>query len=88
MLGSLFGVAVTDIANGAVGSFRTQGVYTLPKTSAQAWAQGALVYWDDTAKVATTSAAAGANKLIGVATSAAANPSPTGTVRLNGCALA
>jgi len=41
-----------------------------------------LIYWDDAAKNATTTV--GTNKLIGVATAAAANPSATGRVRLNG----
>lgn len=88
LIGSLFGIAVTDVASGATGAFKTCGVFTLPKVSAQAWGQGALIYWDDTAKACTTSAAAGANKLVGVATAPAANPSAIGTVRLNGIGTA
>ena len=88
LVGSIFGVAVTDVASGAVGAFKTCGVYTLPKTSAQAWTAGAVVYWDDTTKVCTSSSASGANTLIGVAAAAAANPSATGTVRLNGIGYA
>ncbi|MCF3935015.1 DUF2190 family protein [Acuticoccus sp. M5D2P5] len=85
LVGSLFGVAVAGYASGDTkAQFKTTGVYTLPKTSAQAWTVGAKVYWDDDNKVATTTATD--NTLIGVALAAAANPSATGVVRLNGAA--
>jgi predicted RecA/RadA family phage recombinase len=50
--------------------------------SAQAWTAGALVYWDDTAKLFTTTSTS--NTLAGVAVAIAANPTATGRVRLNG----
>jgi predicted RecA/RadA family phage recombinase len=84
LVGSLFGIAAYDAANGANVTLYHTGTFTMAKTSAQAWTVGALIYWDDTAKVATNSANAGANKAIGVAVAAAANPSSTGIVRLNG----
>jgi predicted RecA/RadA family phage recombinase len=84
LVGSIFGVAVADVANGASGEFKTKGVFDLAKTSAQAWTFGALLYWDDTNKVVTNTSNTGANKLIGVAMAVAANPSSTGRVRLNG----
>lgn len=82
LVGSIFGVATADAANAATVEAKTRGVFTLSKTSAQAWTVGQLIYWDDTNKVATSTAST--NKLIGVALLAAANPSSTGTVRLNG----
>jgi len=82
LVGSLFGVATIDAVSGANVDITTCGVYTLPKTSAQAWTVGAKVYWDDTNKVATTTATS--NTLIGCAMAVAANPSATGDVRLNG----
>ena len=82
LVGSLFGIAVTDAANGAPVEIKTLGVFELPKTSAQAWSQGAPIYWDNTAKVATT--ASSGNTLIGKALEIAANPSGTGIVRLDG----
>jgi predicted RecA/RadA family phage recombinase len=82
LVGSIFGVACTDMDNAANGEFATRGVYELAKTSAQAWTQGALIYWDDTNKVCTTTSSG--NKLIGAAADAAENPSSTGLVRLNG----
>lgn len=83
LIGSIFGVATVDLANGVSGSFALEGVWALKKTSAQAWTVGAKVYWDNTAKEVTTTATS--NTLIGVAVEAAANPSSTGKVRLNDC---
>lgn len=82
LVGSIFGVATTDVASGAAGEFMTQGVFTLPKTSALAISVGDQVYWDDTNKVVNKTSSA--QKLVGVAVSAAANPSSTVNVRLNG----
>lgn len=82
LVGSIFGVALGTVASGAAGEFAVTGEWTLAKTSAQAWTVGALIYWDDTNKVCTTTSTS--NKLIGVATAVAANPSSTGQVRLNG----
>lgn len=82
LVGSIFGVAAGDVLSGADGEFTVIGVFELPKTSAQAWTQGVKVYWDNTNKVVTTTATS--NTLIGVAVAAAANPSDTGLVRLNG----
>lgn len=81
LVGSIFGVAAKDVANGATGEFVTEGAFTLPKTSALAISIGDLIYWDDTNKVVNKT---NTNKLIGVAISAAANPSATVDVRLNG----
>lgn len=82
LLGSIFGVAITDVAAGEEGAFETTGVWELPKTSAQAWTVGQKIYWNNSSRVATT--AASGNTLIGVAVAAAANPSDVGRVRLNG----
>ncbi|GJD51092.1 hypothetical protein OPKNFCMD_3843 [Methylobacterium crusticola] len=81
IVGAIFGVAAADALSGADVEVVTGGVYDLPKVSAQAWTQGAAVYWDATAKNATTTA--GSNTKLGVAVLAAANPSAVGRVRLN-----
>lgn len=79
LVGSVFGVATSDVANGAVGEFLTEGVVTLPKTSAQAWAQGDQIYWDDTNhRLDNTNV----GRVVGAATSVAANPSATGAIKL------
>lgn len=81
VVGKLFGVACADAAEGAAVEICTEGVFTLPKVSAQAWTLGAAIYWDNTEKNATTTAAS--NTLIGHAAETAANPSSAGTVRLS-----
>jgi len=74
----LFGVAQKTAAQGTPVALVTRGVFTLPKTSAQAWTVGALIYWDsDPGECTTTSTD---NTIIGVAVAVAANPSATGTV--------
>jgi len=82
LVGALFGIASTNAASGDDVEIETCGVFEIKKTSAQAWTVGAKVYWDNTNKVATTTASG--NTLIGAAVQAAANPSETGVVRLNG----
>lgn len=80
-VGEVFGVAQVAAAEGESVAIVLEGVFTLPKVSAQAWTVGARVYWDDTNKNVTTTASG--NKLIGAAAAAAANPSATGSVLLN-----
>ena len=86
LVGSIFGVAINDALSGASVETAVEGVFRLAKTSAQAWTVGALIYWDNTNKVATSTAST--NKLIGVAMAVADNPSATGLVRLNGAFIA
>jgi predicted RecA/RadA family phage recombinase len=79
LVGSLFGLATTDGASGAeVETFVGSGVFDITKVSAQAWTAGASIYWDDSAKKATTTSSG--NTFIGFATLAAANPSSMGRV--------
>lgn len=70
LVGSLFGVAVNTALPGAAVEVATRGAYDLAKAGSQAWTVGERIYWDDAAKNCTTAAAAGANKLIGVALAA------------------
>lgn len=81
-VGALVAVAVTTAAAGAAVEGKLEGVFSLPKVSAQAWAVGDKIYWDDTAKLMTTVDTD--NTLVGAATEAATNPSATGTVYLDG----
>lgn len=83
LVGSIFGVALTDAENGASVEAALEGVYDLDK-AAVAPTEGALAYWDDTNHVVTNTDNSGANPLIGVFTEAAASGDATGRVRLNG----
>jgi predicted RecA/RadA family phage recombinase len=83
-VGSIFGVATSDYLTGETGQVAVCGVWSLAKTSAQAWTEGQKIYWDNGNLRADSDSTVG--MLIGVATAVAANPSSTGYVRLNGSA--
>lgn len=80
--GTIFGIARNTYLSGDVNAeFQLTGVWDIAKVSAQAWTVGQTIYWDNSAKLATTTPA---TVKIGVATRAEANPTATGRVRLNG----
>jgi predicted RecA/RadA family phage recombinase len=81
LIGAIFGVAVTTLANGDVGNFQLEGVYTLPKATGAAATLGAKAYWNDTNKNVT--ATASTNTLIGVFVAAYASGDTSALVRLN-----
>ena len=81
LVGSIFGIACGDVLSTVSGQFELVGVFDIAKTAVEVWAVGAKVYWDDSTKLCTTTAAS--NKLIGVALAVTANPSSTGRVRLS-----
>lgn len=80
LVGALFVVATNAAANGARFEGATVGVFTLPKTGANTFAEGAKCYWDNSAKSVTSTATS--NTLIGVATAAVASSDTTVPVRL------
>lgn len=84
LVGAMFGVAITDVANGVVGAFSTEGVYTLPKATGAGTfgSQGTLAYWDNTNRVVTASSS-GTTK-IGVFAATNVSADTTCRVRLNG----
>lgn len=79
---SLFGVAATDVASGASGSFVTEGVVEIAKTSALAISVGDRLYWDVTNKVVNKTSTA--QQCVGIAVGDAVNPSPTVQMKI-GC---
>lgn len=82
-IGSIIAVAVNNVLSGAVGQFLTEGVVgPIDKAASQVWAQGAILYWDDTAKNFTTTSSA--NTKCGYAAVAALSADVVGTVFLNG----
>ncbi|NIB44819.1 DUF2190 family protein [Pseudomaricurvus alkylphenolicus] len=85
LVGSLFGVSVGAVANGAEGEMETEGVYELPKNQADTPAQFADAYWDDTNKRVTTTDTG--NTKIGVFMKADATGLATAEVRLNGVSI-
>lgn len=82
LVGSIFGVAVTDIANGAAGEFAIEGVFDLTALATDTFTGAAnKAYWDDTNKRITSTATS--NTLVGVVIAAKANGDATARVRLN-----
>lgn len=82
LVGLIFGIASTTAAAGGRVAISTVGVYNMAKTAGVAFAVGAAVYWDDTAKTVTD--VAGGNTKIGVTIAAAVGGDATAQVRLNG----
>ncbi|MBX9926000.1 MAG: DUF2190 family protein [Hyphomicrobiaceae bacterium] len=86
LVGNLFGVAATTVAEGASVEMATVGVYELPKLVSAVIAAGARVAWDNTAKQVVVP---GTGMVpIGIATLAAGNGVATVRVRLDGIATA
>lgn len=53
-VGNIFGVAIDTYTSGANGSFQTEGVVNLAKTSGEAYTQGLRVFWNDSTKKVTS----------------------------------
>lgn len=84
IVGSIFGVASTDLASGDEGAFQLEGVYSLAKSTAASsgGSQGAKAYFITSTKLVT--AVSTSNTLIGVFTATCADGDATANVRLNG----
>jgi predicted RecA/RadA family phage recombinase len=78
LIGTLFGIAQYDAVEGAEVEILTEGVVEIGKTSALQIGVGDRLFWDATNKVVNKTATA--QVCVGVAVSAAANPS--GTVKM------
>lgn len=91
-IGGLVGVIASLARNGQtvfdnqasaqndVAQVQLEGVFTLPKTTGEAWTQGAKVYWDNTAKSVTTTASG--NTAMGYAWDAYSSGATSGDVLL------
>ncbi len=86
LVGAIFGIATGSAALNAEVETLTEGVVELRKAPSQAWTVGARIYWDNTARLATTVIAS--NTLIGAAIEPVAGGvnDTIGRVRLNGVA--
>ena len=80
LIGTLFGIAHADAAEGTEAEILTEGVVEVAKTSALQIDVGDRLFWDATNKVVNKTTAS--QECIGVAVSAAANPSATVLVKL------
>ena len=80
LIGTMLGVAVSDVAANVPGVFRIRGVFTLPKLSTDVVAQGVLLYWDDANRRLTVTASG--NTLVGKAYAAAGSGEATVAIKL------
>lgn len=82
LIGQLLAIAKTSAAVGLPFRATTEGVHLLPKTTGEAWTEGAFLYWDDSGKKITTTSAS--NTLVGSVGIAASSGATSGYCRLNG----
>ena len=85
LIGNLLVVPQNTVAQGLPFDGHVLGQHLLPKATGQTWAEGANLYWDNTAGNFTTTATA--NYYAGVAAAAAASGDTTGYVLLNGIGI-
>lgn len=79
-IGSIICIAAATVAVGLTFVGYTEGVYDVPKATGAAWAEGDLLYWDDTAKNFTKTAST--NQKAGYAVAAAVSGATEGRIRL------
>lgn len=82
LVGSIFGVATNDAANGAPVEVKLKGVFDITALAADVGALGTKIYWDNVNKRLTVTAAG--NTLVGALAQAKANGEATARVYLDG----
>lgn len=80
--GEIVGIALGDAASGAAVDVATSGVFEIAKVAADDMALGDVIYWDDSAELATITATD--NTKLGVAVAAAGTGTGAVNVRLSG----
>lgn len=76
----IFGIAHETYSSGATGVIWTEGVFDVAKTTGQAYAAGAAVWWNDT--TAKLTSGTGANLEAGVVVVAAGSSDTTARIKL------
>lgn len=82
LVGALFGIAAHAAAQGAPVEILRKDVFDVSAVTADTAAQGAKIYWDNTARKLTTTATN--NTLVGCVTEAKANGDTVARVLLDG----
>lgn len=85
LIGGAFGVALETAAQTVNFTLQTKGVFSLPKPTTLVISKGDVLYWDVADGEVNKTAAD--NYRVGVATTAAANPSSTVSVKLDGVSV-
>lgn len=84
LIGNLLVIPQTSAAQGLPFDGYADGVVTHAKAGSQAWTEGAIVYWDNTAKVFTTTSTANYRAGCAVVAVGSGAGETTGIVRLAG----
>lgn len=80
LIGKIFGVSAGAAAEAAEFEMCTEGVFSLPKATGEAWSFGDAIYWDADTKNLTKTATD--NTRVGAAVGAALNADTAGRVKL------
>ena len=83
LVGSLFGVATCDAANGTNVDIMPEGVFDITALTTDTGTAGTKMYWDNTNKRLTTTSTS--NTLVGCLTAAKGSSDTTARVYLDGC---
>ncbi len=81
VLADLVAVAKRDILAGTLGALAVVGVFDFAKSIAQSFSMGQLLYWNNTTKIATSTASG--NKLIGKSVQSVATSVTTVRIRMS-----
>jgi predicted RecA/RadA family phage recombinase len=84
LVGAIFGIATHDAVEGAEVETQLTGVVEIDKVGSQAWSAGDRVYWDNTARRATSVATDNTAVGVGVLPVGAGAEATIERVRLNG----
>ena len=84
LIGGMVGIAQDTVAQTLPFRFMVTGVHSVTKVGSQAWAEGAVVYWDNVAKNFTTVTTSNYRAGIAVVAVGSGAGETTGIVRLNG----
>lgn len=84
LIGGMLVIPQETVAAGSPFSGYVTGVVSHAKAASQAWTEGALVYWDNTNKLFTTTGTANYRAGVAVVAVGSGAGETTGVVRLNG----
>lgn len=84
LIGALVVIPSVDADEGKTFAAHIGGVYSVTKTTGEAWTEGAILYFDDSTGAFTTTASG--NYKAGVASETAASGDTEGAIRLDGTA--
>lgn len=87
LIGNLVLIALDTVAQTLLFRGMATGCHSVAKAASQAWAEGAIVYWDNTAKVFTTVSTANFRAGVAIAAVAGGAGDLIGKVRLNGIGI-